>query len=526
MTGRRRAGIALWGLLLAGGVVLAAWPVHVGALRLAGLPLAWWYGVGVAPLLGLAALAGGARGARAGAAALLCTPALGAALVAAAFAGGHRAPLLVLATVLATLAPPLGLCPAPPSGRLERAASALAAGLLALAALLVAARAAPLLGAPPAVGATALALLAAGAAWPGLEPRAPALAGLGALALGLALLTAALASAVGPLGAWRAVAARAALAFRDDSPWVAQGGRTVEPVAVTVVEPHRVTAAAPVTVRVTERDGDRRVVREWALAADQSVLLRPGDELHAPAGARLRFERGRRVPGAPPDGDAWAAPAPEDGPAALLGPLVALGGAVALAPREVPGPAGAAPAAVVLAVVAALWGLYGAHAGPELALGAPRFAALVGLPGALGPAGALAGALGALGAGALGLLHFRALAAAALGPTPAAGAPGARGAALRAGVGAGALAALAALAARLDADPWTVFALGGGVAALARLPAPGGARSRGVRRAASALGLLALGALTAAGAPGPPILGALAVAWAVGWVGRRLERAE
>jgi hypothetical protein len=50
MAGRRRAGIAILVALFAVGVALAHAPFDLGALRLAGVGLLWWYAFAVAPL--------------------------------------------------------------------------------------------------------------------------------------------------------------------------------------------------------------------------------------------------------------------------------------------------------------------------------------------------------------------------------------------------------------------------------------------------------------------------------------------
>jgi hypothetical protein len=53
MPGGRPGGIAFLLALLAGAPLLAALPGDPGAIRLAGLSLAWWYAAVVAPLAGL-----------------------------------------------------------------------------------------------------------------------------------------------------------------------------------------------------------------------------------------------------------------------------------------------------------------------------------------------------------------------------------------------------------------------------------------------------------------------------------------
>jgi hypothetical protein len=133
-------------------------------------------------------------------------------------------------------------------------------------------------------------------------------------------------------------------------------------------------------------------VREWRLAAGDALTLRPGDELTVEAGARVRFDPGRRMPGVPVTGIAWADPAAR-GPAMLPGALGALvtlvGGALALVPatRRAGLPAAAGPLALLATVSAAVgWGVYAAAAAPDLALAGSTLAPLLRLPPrALGP---------------------------------------------------------------------------------------------------------------------------------------------
>ena len=51
MTAGRRVGIVVILVLLAGGAVLAILPSDVGAVRVAGLSLLWWYAAVVAPVI-------------------------------------------------------------------------------------------------------------------------------------------------------------------------------------------------------------------------------------------------------------------------------------------------------------------------------------------------------------------------------------------------------------------------------------------------------------------------------------------
>ena len=53
-TDARRAGILVLVVLFAGGLILARAPGDLGAVRLAGVSLLWWYSALVAPLIAVA----------------------------------------------------------------------------------------------------------------------------------------------------------------------------------------------------------------------------------------------------------------------------------------------------------------------------------------------------------------------------------------------------------------------------------------------------------------------------------------
>src|SRR5438445_345838 len=136
-----------------------------------------------------------------------------------------------------------------------------------------------------------------------------------------------------PWAAWREAAGRPALVFSGRSAWVTDGERFVRHATLAFDEAHRVVAVTPGTFRVVERDGARRVVRDWGLAAGDALSVRPGDTLTAEPGSRLRFEPGKRVPGAAASGSAWAAAATRVSPTPALGVLATLAlGACALVP--------------------------------------------------------------------------------------------------------------------------------------------------------------------------------------------------
>src|SRR5262249_2156528 len=68
---------------------------------------------------------------------------------------------------------------------------------------------------------------------------------------------------------------------------------------------------------------------EWRMVPGDSLALRSGDQVLLPAGAGVRFESGRRVPGAPISGVAWAdatASSALDGLLAAAGAAGTLGG--------------------------------------------------------------------------------------------------------------------------------------------------------------------------------------------------------
>jgi hypothetical protein len=314
-----------------------------------------------------------------------------AALALAVFRGDAHAPLLALVLLVAALVP--ALCPlddgVAPARSVATVVSLVAVALALAAQLRFLADVAVVSGARLRVTIAVTAALATLCAlWPGRLRWWSCLLPASLAAIGVPLLATVLSSGVTPWAAWRAVATRPALVFTEGSPWTREGGHVVTAATLAFTEAHRVTAVAPGVVRVIERDGARDATREWRLGAGESLPLRPGDRLAVPGGSRLRFESGKRVPGAPTSGTTWADPdAAARGRA--LGLLAALaltivGGALALG-----GPgAGSARAAALVAPALALasmaagltWGVYAAHRAPELTLGAPPLGAMVGLP--------------------------------------------------------------------------------------------------------------------------------------------------
>ena len=187
-----------------------------------------------------------------------------------------------------------------------------------------------------------------------------------------------------PWAAWGTVASRTALTFAEGSTWVTQGRALAAHATVTFNEPHRVVAASPGTWRVVERDAAHVAIREWQLGRGDALTLRPGDELLVDPGTRVRFEAGRRVPGAPSSGMAWADGEHRPALSALIlsvGAVMTLvGGGVALAPAApLAGATALIAPGVLLAFVmsAALWGLYGVALVPELSLMRGAFAPVI-----------------------------------------------------------------------------------------------------------------------------------------------------
>jgi hypothetical protein len=303
--------------------------------------------------------------------------------------------LVVVAPLLALSLRPGSAEPVPraPVPLVHVATFFLVVAVLIWAGLVVAGDVGARLGAPRWHG---IALAAAGGllltAWRGAERAVPAFLIVTALGVALPLVAVSAATGLGPLTAWHAAADRPGLVFPATSRWVtegrdlrlAQGHRPL-----VFEEAHRLTAAADTTLRVRIREGRHTADREVPLVAGQSVVLRSGDRLEATAGALVKFEAGRRVPGAPPSGMAWLAGAPLDGSRALAGlglAVTLLGGGIALiGPPLTEPPSRSAAALTGGALVGAFWilqgwAVYTALGAPEIFMGGVTPERLVEVP--------------------------------------------------------------------------------------------------------------------------------------------------
>ena len=537
MAAGRRVGVGVVLGLLGVALVLTVIPGDAGAIRLAGVATLWWFALAAALVSTLTAsiFLRPPRNVPVPRSdtviAAWAAPVVLVSLASRVFAGAADAPVLALALLSAPLAALLGAAPGEGTGgnRVASAATLVAVGLVLWAILLTVGDVAQVLGARrwlAVVLATALALLASArrAGDPGWALRASL--GAGTLGVVLAVVVVGAIAATPPWAAWSEVAARPALTFAARSAWVNEGRRFAEPVSLAFTEAHRVTALAPGVYRVIEEADRRRVTREWRLAAGDALTLRPGDRLVLEAGAHVRFEPGKRVPGAPVSGVVWADPPERRRLSALLEMLgvvlTLVGGALALSPRAAAGApstargALAGPALLLLLVLSAVcWGVYGAHAAPELALVAGTSAGLVELPALLLPT--LAGRAVVAATMIALILLFVATACALRDVAVADGAPGARDA-----VWAGLL-ALAAAAGVWPGDAWRVFLAGCGLAGATVIAPRIAAGGRAAEIAGSAVGAAAFAGVTAvagllpawaAAAGAYPILLAGPLAWA------------
>jgi hypothetical protein len=288
-------------------------------------------------------------------------------------------------------------------------------------------------------------------------------------------------------------------------------------------------------VRIVEGDGGGARVRERQLGRGESVTLQPGDRLAVGAGARLRFEPGKRVPGSVPSGVGWADPGARRGTGGALAlagvSITMLGAALALiAPgrglraREAVGvPLGL----VAFALAAAAWGVYAIYAAPDLLVGATLLTPLLELPATAMSAShvlgiALAVALVMLFAGVASALAGRVVAIV----EPLAAAPATRGRLAR---GAWILVCAAALgAAPWLADPWPALLAGLGLLASAWAAPALAARDARAWLTGAVAGTVVFGALALTGGGGVPLLSAppALLAGPVAWAAARLVGAR
>jgi hypothetical protein len=543
----RRIAVVTLVAVLAGGALLATLPGSLSTVRLAGVGLLWWYVAIAAPVVAaagvLTALARvpaadgdaspstGSQGFDARDLALWSSPALLASLGALVFAGGPAAPLLALAALAAPLAGCLlGGDPTGTRGAIERAVIIVGAALVMCAELVIAGDVALALGHGRLTGVATAAMIVGAAT---LMPRSgsPRNVALVAGALGLAVPVALvwMETATSPWRAWDRVASRSTVAFEDGSPPVTRGVTTRVPATLRFSEPQRITALTEGVYQVIERDGTRPVLREWRLAPGESLPVRAGDELTLAAGATIRFEPGKRVPGAPASGAAWAdahEPTPFGALAAFVGAVFTLGGTCAALGEHRPRPiaAVAASAAGVVALGAMVcWGVYAALAGLDLALGAPLVGTLVRAPAVLAQPGSHLSASMLIAGGAALLV---AVGAALQSRTAQALALDTPAVALARLAWLAIVAAAAVGAALRPADGWRLFTLGAGLAA-ATLVAPRLVGAGTPRTIAMAVGVAAFAALTLGASAlrdaAPvlaefPALVAAPLAWAAGWL--------
>jgi hypothetical protein len=425
-------------------------------------------------------------------------PMLVVAVVARVTAGGAEAPLFVLAV----LAAPLLALLAGPAPEGTRSSVTFVVGAVTIACVLTAGfRAVTDVGHAlglevGAVLGSAVVLVVATTVSPGHRRVGVVAFALGVAALATALAIVGIAAAASPWTVWSRLASRGPFELSPRSPWTGEGAHFPEAITLSFTEPHRIAAVAPATLRVTEHDRAAVGVRDWRLRAGESLSVRPGDSVSIPAGARLRFEAGKRVPGLPPSGVAWADSAGAPRPRLLVWWLwltVTLGGGALLIVRLAGPPSRAAavlgPLGLLAVTLAATcWGLYALDAAPELAIGAAPASTLARLapilvdePWRSRLVAAVALALLALFLGSAASLRQRL--------ADLAGAGGRLAGALRGGVlGATVwvgLVVAAAAASTAVADGWTVLLHGAGLAAatvlgpfLATGDRPGSERAR------------------------------------------------
>jgi hypothetical protein len=344
-----------------------------------------------------------------------------------------------------------------------------------------------------------------------------------------------------PPRVWSRVASQPVFRFPAHSPWVTEGRTlTTRPGVDTLgfQEEHRLIPLTEGPLRVVISDRGRARVEELSVTPGQPVILRPGDRLQVDAGARFRFEGGKRIPGAPSSGITWAdAPLRPRGLALLkflgLG-FTLVGGAVVLLTFGQSGPLsrGAAGFLGLIFLVMVLWGecwaVYTAAYAPEIFLGRVTSEKLLELP-ALALRGQLWGRW-LVGIVLVGLLAGFLASAAALRQALAQ----LEGKVPRNLVAWGGLVAVAGLASLWPLDPWTLvlLAFGLGASTLAPLAVVGVPVGRPrVATLATTVGFVLFVGLAAVGRLSPaegnvilafPALIAAPAASGILWLARRL----
>ena len=332
---------------------------------------------------------------RVGAIAAWTGPALVVAVVARVTAGGIEAPLFILAV----LAAPLLALLAEPAPGTTPSGLALPIGLVMTGCVLGSCFRAVtdlgrVLGLPTWTVLGSVVALVLVATVVAAHDRIPVVAlGLGVGALLAAVVGLGHVVDASPWAAWSRVASRGAFELSAGSAWTREGFQAIAPFSATLTEPQRITVMTAGVYRVTEHDRAQAVVREWRLAAGDSLTLRPGDTLSIPSGGRVQFETGKRLPAAPASGMAWA-----DGPggsrvrsvAGCLGLAVTLAGGAMVVVRPLAPLSRVAvllgPVSVLAVVLAAAsWGVYAVDAAPELSIGMPPGASLARLVSAVVP---------------------------------------------------------------------------------------------------------------------------------------------
>jgi hypothetical protein len=310
-------------------------------------------------------------------------------------------------------------------------------------------------------------------AWRGATRLLPVIALVAVVGLGVPLAELARQARTGPIAAWEHLATQQAFRFPPSSVWVTEGrslGASRAPLSVVFSEEHSVSAPAGGVVRAQVFDGRDGIDREWSLAPGQSVTLRTGDRLEIDRETPLRFEAGKRVPGAPSSGMVWAGGSPSDGGRALGVAVTLVAGAIGLL-----GPAMTRlwrRDVVVLGIglVGVLgwaqgWAIYQMLTGPDLFLGGVTIERLVDVRAveAARLTEVATQALVLIG----GVASFLASSIALRGrvaPPPAAA--GTRDDAVWAGI-----VAVAGLAGLWSTDPWPLVVLATGIAAAGLTPA-------------------------------------------------------